>query len=213
MNTIVPYKELIALGNIPISSGALKSIYSNYRSPEMKISELEKKGILIRLKRGMYVVSPEISGRLLSLELIANHIYGPSYVSLHYALRHYGLIPERVYMLTSVTTRHTRHFENSLALFSYRGVSKNYFPIGIRSEQEEGVNYLIATPEKALCDMLMVEKHIPYQSVSSLEIFFEEDMRIDVDDLRQMNPKIIRACMENGNKKNILANLLKLIER
>lgn len=213
MNTIVPYKELIALGNIPISSGVLKSIYSNYRSPEMKISELEKKGILIRLKRGMYVVSPEISGRLLSLELIANHIYGPSYVSLHYALRHYGLIPERVYMLTSVTTRHTRHFENSLALFSYRGVSKNYFPIGIRSEQEEGVNYLIATPEKALCDMLMVEKHIPYQSVSSLEIFFEEDMRIDVDDLRQMNPKIIRACMENGNKKNILANLLKLIER
>lgn len=213
MNTIVPYKELIALGNIPISSGVLKSIYSNYRSPEMKISELEKKGFLIRLKRGMYVVSPEISGRLLSLELIANHIYGPSYVSLHYALRHYGLIPERVYMLTSVTTRHTRHFENSLALFSYRGVSKNYFPIGIRSEQEEGVNYLIATPEKALCDMLMVEKHIPYQSVSSLEIFFEEDMRIDVDDLRQMNPKIIRACMENGNKKNILANLLKLIER
>lgn len=213
MNTKIPYQEIKSLGNIPIDSGVLKSIYSNYKSPEMKISILEKKGILIRLKRGMYVVSPEISGKLLSLELIANHIYGPSYVSLHYALRHYGLIPERVYMLTSVTTRHTRQFENFLATFSYRGVSKEYFPIGIRREEEEGVSYLIATPEKALCDMLMVEKYIPYQSISSLETFFEEDMRIDVDDLRQMDPKIIRACMEVSHKKNILRNLLKLIER
>ena len=61
--------------------------------------------------------------------------------------------------------------------------------------------------------MLMVEKYIPYQSISSLETFFEEDMRIDVDDLRQMDPKIIRACMEVSHKKNILRNLLKLIER
>lgn len=213
MNAIIPYNELKMLGNIPIDSGVLRSLYADCKSPNMKISNLEKKGILIRLKRGMYVVSPEISGKQPSLELIANHIYGPSYVSLHYALRHYGLIPERVYMLTSVTTRHTRQFENSLATFSYRGVSKEYFPIGIKREEEEDISYLIATPEKALCDMLMAEKHVPDQSVTSLEMFFEEDMRINVDDLRQMDLKIIRACMENGNKKNTLMNLLKLIER
>jgi len=213
MNTAIPYKELKTLGNIPIDSGVLRSIYADYLSPNMRISNLEKKGILIRLKRGMYVVSPEISGKQLSLKLIANHIYGPSYVSLHYALRHYGLIPERVYMLTSVTTRHTRLFENSLATFSYRGVSKEYFPIGIKREEKEGVSYLIATPEKALCDMLMVEKYVPDKSVASLEMFFEEDMRIDVDDLRQMDTKIIRACMEVCHKKSILKNLLKLMEQ
>ena len=213
MTQIEELKVLKELGNVPVDSGILKSVFHEYLSPDKKVRALEQAEKLIKLKRGLYVVSPQISGKSLSLELIANHLYGPSYVSLHYALRHYGLIPERVYMVTSVTVRHTREFENPLARFSYRGVSKEYFPIGIRSEETEGVAYLIATPEKALCDMLMQERYVPDQSVASLEVFFEEDMRIEIDDIRQMNTKIIRSCMEKGNKKKVLANLLKLIER
>lgn len=213
MTQVNPYEELKRMGNVPIDMGVLKSIYGDYQSPNMRVALLEKKGILIRLKRGLFVVSPEISGKQLSLELIANHIYGPSYVSLHYALRYYGLIPEHVFSLTSVTTRHTRTFYNQLARFYYHGVSKEYFPIGITMKEEEGVTFLMATPEKALCDMLMVEKFVPDQSLTRLEIFFEEDMRIELDDLRQLNPDIIKACMEVSKKKKILANLLKLMER
>lgn len=213
MNTINPYNELKRLGNIPLDMGMLNNLYSDYRSPSMHTSLLEKKGILIRLKRGMFVVSPEITGKQLSLELVANHIYGPSYVSMHYALRYYGLIPEQVTMLTSVTTRHTRTFDNSLGRFCYYGASKDYFPIGVTMKEERDVTFMMATPEKALCDMLMVEKHVPNQSLSSLESFFEEDMRIDLDDLRQMDLKIIKACREAGKKKNILTNLIKIIER
>ncbi|MBQ9398373.1 MAG: hypothetical protein IJU08_07755 [Bacteroidales bacterium] len=55
------------------------------------------------------------------MEVLFN-LYGPSYVSLHWALRWYGLIPERVETVTSVTTRHTREFENSLDIWS-----KDYF--------------------------------------------------------------------------------------
>lgn len=213
MNKVNPYEELKRIGNIPIDMGVLKSIYGDYQSPNMRVALLEKKGILIRLKRGLFVVSPEISGKRLSLELIANHIYGPSYVSLHYALRYYGLIPEHVFSLTSVTIKHTRTFYNQLARFYYHGVSKEYFPIGITMKEEEGVTFMIATAEKAVCDMLMVEKFVPDQSLSRLEIFFEEDMRIDLDDLRQLNPDIIKACMEVSKKKKILANLLKLMGR
>ena len=213
MTQLILYKELKALGNIPIDTGVLQSLYSGYQSPNMHIAMLEKKGVLVRLKRGLYVVSPDISGKELSIGLIANHLYGPSYVSLHWALSWYGLIPERVYTMTSVTTRHTRMFENAMGRFTYRGVSKDYFPIGITGREEEGVHYLMATPEKALCDMLMQEKHVPDQSVSSLGIFFEEDMRIDLDDIRQMDRTIIRQCMEAGNKKQILNNLLKLMKR
>lgn len=213
MTQLILYKELKALGNIPIDTGVLQSLYSDYQSPNMHIAMLEKKGVLVRLKRGLYVVSPVISGKELSIGLIANHLYGPSYVSLHWALSWYGLIPERVYTMTSVTTRHTRMFENAMGRFTYRGVSKDYFPIGITGREEEGVHYLMATPEKALCDMLMQEKHVPDQSVSSLGIFFEEDMRIDLDDIRQMDRTIIRQCMEAGNKKQILNNLLKLMKR
>lgn len=213
MELKIPYKELKNLGNIPVSTGVLQSLYANYLSPNMHIAMLEKKGILIRLKRGLYVVSPEVSGKMLSQGLIANHLYGPSYVSLHWALRWYGLIPERVYTITSVTTRHTRTFENSLGCFTYRGVSDDYFPIGITSKEEESISYMIATPEKALCDMLMVEKYIPEQSLTRLGAFFEEDMRIDLDDIRQLDPNIIRRCMETSNKKKVLENLIKLMER
>lgn len=213
MERQIPYSELRPLGNVPVSMDVLQGLYADYESPNMHISLLEKKGVLIRLKRGLYVVSPEISGKELSDGLIANHLYGPSYVSLLWALRWYGLIPERVYTVTSVTTRHTREFDNPLGRFTYRGVSKDYFPIGIKMQEEAGINYLLATPEKALCDMLMNEKHVPDQSVASLEVFFEEDMRIEVDDIRQMDIRIIRRCMEVGNKKTVLANLLKLMER
>ena len=213
MKQQVPYKELKALGNVPISMAVLQSLYKGYRSPNMHIAMLEKKGLLIRLKRGLYVVSPEISDKELSLGLVANHLYGPSYVSLHWALRFYGLIPERIDTVTSVTTRHTREFENTLGRFTFRGVSQEYFPIGIKIQEDAGLNYLLARPEKALCDMLLQEKHVPDQSISRLEIFFEEDMRMDLDDLRQMDGSIIRQCMEAGNKKQILKNLLKLIER
>ncbi len=201
------------LGIVPVDMGVLKDVFRSYRSPAKKVQSLLQSGKLLQMKRGLYVVSPQISGRQLSLELVANHMYGPSYVSLHYALRHYGLIPERVSMVTSVTTRHTRSFQNELALFSYRGVGADYFPIGVRSQEADGISYLIATPEKALCDMLIHERYVPAQSQSALATFFEEDMRIDLDDLRQLDDRIIHACMEAGGKKRILNNLLKLIER
>lgn len=201
------------MGNVPVSIEVLQSLYKDYQSPNMHIAMLEKKGLLIRLKRGLYAVSPEISGKELSVGLIANHLYGPSYVSLHWALRWYGLIPERVETVTSITTRHTREFETPLGRYTFRGVSKEYFPIGITSQEDAGLHFLLASPEKALCDMLMNEKHVPDQSISRLEIFFEEDMRIDLEDLRQMDVSIIRMCMETGNKKQVLANLLKLIDR
>lgn len=213
MTQQIPYKELMALVNVPVSMDVLQSLYKDYQSPNMHISMLEKKGLLIRLKRGLYVVSPEISDKELSVGLIANHLYGPSYVSLHWALRFYGLIPERIDTVTSITTRHTREFENSLGRFTYRGVSQEYFPIGIKSQEDAGLHFLLASPEKALCDMLMQEKHVPDQSISRLEVFFEEDMRIDLDDLRQMDGSIIRQCIEAGKKKQILTNLLKLIDR
>ena len=213
MTQLVPYKELKALGNVPVSMEVLQSLYKDYQSPNMHISMLEKKGLLIRLKRGLYVVSPEISGRELSIGLVANHLYGPSYVSLHWALRWYGIIPERIDTVTSITTRHTRGFENSLGRFTFRGVSQKYFPIGIKSQEDAGLHFLLASPEKALCDMLMQEKYVPDQSISRLEVFFEEDMRIDLDDLRQMDDNVIRQCMVAGNKKQVLTNLMKLIER
>jgi predicted transcriptional regulator of viral defense system len=80
-----------------------------------KIANLEQTGKIIRLKRGMYVVSPKVTRQLLSVELIANHIYGPSYVSMESALRYYGLIPEQVYVPGSYSRKGIVRYDYSNA--------------------------------------------------------------------------------------------------
>ena len=110
---------LIKLGNVPVQNGTIAACFQHLSSPSEKIRALEKDGQLIRLKRGLYVVSDEVSGKPVNACLCANHIYGPSYVSLQWALRWYGLIPERVHTMTSVTTKRPRVFENSLGRFTY----------------------------------------------------------------------------------------------
>ena len=104
---------LLQLGNIPVQTGTRAVCFGYLSSPREKIRAVEKDGQLIRLKRGLYVVDERVSGKPVNVRLCANHIYGPSYVSLQWALRWYGLIPERVYTMTSVTTKRSRTFENS----------------------------------------------------------------------------------------------------
>ncbi len=90
-----------------------------YKCPTMKLDHLIKIGALIRVKKGLFVLGERIAKKKYSLELLANKIYGPSYVSLEWALQYHGLIPERVVEITSVTTKRSKCFETPLGRFSY----------------------------------------------------------------------------------------------
>ncbi len=206
-------KVLKQFGNIPVSYHVLASVFSDYKSPADKLSQLEKQDTLIRLKKGMYVVSPEISGINLSRELIANHIYGPSYVSLESALSFYGIIPEKVFVLRSVTPKRSTTFSNSLGTFDYISVPELYYSVGIRQEIiAEQFSYMIASPEKALCDMIQTVKNHRIQSVKAMQTFLEDDLRIDMSKLFAMDVEIIRSCIETGKKKMELTLLLNMIQ-
>lgn len=204
---------LLQYENIPITSNLLAACYGNLKESKKKVQALEKAGDLIRLRRGLYVVNPELSGKDINTPLCANHIYGPSYVSLHWALRWYGLIPERVFRMTSVTSRPSKTFETPLGFFDYYKVDSEYFPIGIRMVTEDGVTYLMASPEKALCDLILYDSYLPAKSVKGLIRYLEEDIRFDMDELTHFDVKIIRECAEKGNKKLILNNLIKIIQQ
>jgi len=205
-------KRLVPFGSVPIDASILKSVFSDYGFPGNKISLLEQSGNLIRLKRGFYAVSPDVSGQTLSLELIANHLYGPSYVSMEYALRYYGLIPERVYEVKSLTSKRSRQFVNELATFSYIETTANYFPIGIRQVCDTQT-FLIASPEKALCDLIAYTQGLRIQSPKSMMQYLDEDIRFDTAELAHFDPALIRQCVEFGKKKCELSILLKLLEK
>ena len=205
--------ELAVFKNIPVNTAAIASIYPDVKSANRKVAGLEKTGRIIRLKRGLYVVSPQESGILLSLNLIGNVLYGPSYVSMLTALREYGLIPERVDVVQSMTTHLTVSFQNQAGRFEYQHCAKDYYPIGITQRQEVGVTYLIATPEKALCDYIISTPRLPLRFLKDTRTFLEEDLRLDMDAFMEMDVNIFKQCAAVSKKQQAINNLIKLLER
>ena len=205
--------ELEVLKNIPVQTSTIASLYPDITSANRKVANLEKEGRIIRLKRGLYVVNPSESGKLLSLGLIGNALYGPSYVSMLTALREYGLIPERVETVESMTTHLTVSFENPVGRFEYHHCPKDYYSIGITQREEEGVTYLIATPEKALCDYIVSTPRLPLRFIKDTSIFLEEDLRLDMDAFMEMNVEIFRQCAAVSKKQQAINNLIKILER
>lgn len=203
--------DLTVMGNTPFSYTELRPLLSAYDAPKNKVQQMERQGSLIRLKKGYYVLPQKVSGRPVVPELIANHLHGPSYVSLTTALRFYGLIPERVFALCSITSARTLQLANDVGNFYYVHVSKQYYPIGITIGSIDNTNFLIATPEKALCDLIVTTRNLRLRSLVELREYLEEDIRLDMDAFMEMNPDIFMQCAIFSQKKETITNLAKLI--
>ncbi|MDD6253669.1 MAG: hypothetical protein PUA96_06460 [Bacteroidales bacterium] len=203
---------LTNIGIVPFDLNVLSSVYPETKHIVEKARRLESDGKIIRLKKGMYVVSPEETGKVLNRNLIANHIYGPSYVSLQTALRHYGFIPERVHLIQSLTTKHSRSFETPVGSFDYKCCSKEYFPIGVRLENDNDITYLIATPEKALCDLINYSKGVNLRFMKDVALYLEEDIRFDMDALSEFDMDILENCAIYSRKSQNINTLIKYIK-
>lgn len=200
-------------GIIPVNFTTISNILGDYKFPRDKISKLKKTGKLIRLKKGLFVISPEISGKTLSKELIANHLFGPSYISMESALAYNGLIPERVYITKSVTTKRAKKFTTPLGIFEYLSVPENYFPAGIKNEIiKDSFAFLIASPEKALCDLIITTANLRIQSQKAMFAYLTEDLRIDFTSIQGWDWEVLDECIETGRKKGELKLLYKILK-
>lgn len=203
--------QLTQIGNIPISVSALESLFPNIKRGNQKIRLLERDRQIIRLKKGLYVCNPEITGKILSTELIANHLYTPSYVSMSSSLRYYGLIPEAVYTKQSMTLKHSKDFDTPLGRFEYTHISKKAFSVGLTNIRKDGYAFVIATPEKALCDLIANSPNVNLRYLKDAVTYLEDDIRMELDDFRQMKPEIFEEYINVGKKADSIRTLLKLL--
>lgn len=201
------------LGNIPVSASTLASLFQDIKGGNQKVRSLERDKQVIRLKRGLYVCSPEMTGVALSTELIANHLYSPSYVSMSSALRYYGLIPEEVYVVQSMTLKHSRAFDTPLGRYEFTHISKDVFSLGLSIIRQQDYAFIIATPEKALCDLIANSPGVNLRYLKDAALYLEEDIRMDLSDFVQMNPMIIEAYAKVGKKSDSIQTLLKFLKR
>ena len=204
-------RQLSEIGTIPITTSIIESLYPELKSADKKVTWLEKQGIIIRLKRGLYVINPVHSGKTLSSELIANHLYSPSYISMSTALRYYGLIPEAVYVHQSMTVKHPRSFQTPVGNYKY--ISREAFPIGVKSMDKGDYAFLIASPEKALCDLIANSSKVILRYMKDVETYLEQDIRMDMDEFQKMDATIFEDYIKVGKKADSISTLLKFLRR
>jgi len=178
-----------------------------------KISYMVKKGELVRLKKGIYTFGQDYQKEHVDIISVANILYAPSYVSYEYALAHYGLIPERVYEITSATLRGKKVFETELGRFSYKPVPLQAYAIGVDwlYDSNNG-GKLIATPEKALCDKIRSDRGIGRLSQEKLAAYLEYDLRIEWNSLIDLDTELI-SLIATAYKSSNLQNVSKLIAK
>ena len=137
------------------------------------ITRWVKKGYLVRLRQGYYTF-PEYKGKPDYPFYFANRIYKPSYISLHTALSYYGMIPEAVVQITSITSLKTTSFTNDFGDYSYNTVKENLMFGYDLKPIADNRTIQFATPEKALLDLLYI---YPFYD-NEQEI---EELRLDED--------------------------------
>ncbi len=198
----------------PISRYLILGLLKNYKRPNDKISELIKNGDLIPIKRGLYI--PGYKMDLPSPEpfLIANHLRGPSYVSLESALSYWNIIPERVYEISSVTIKTSKKYTNQVGRFSYQQLKIPYYSYGIKSIQSSPKQtILIASPEKALCDKIVLTPNLNLRSMKQTEEVLLEDLRMDSEVLSELDTDVMGSWIENAPKKKSLEMLIKTLSK
>lgn len=182
----------------------------NSAGVRVQISRWVKSGKLLQLRRGIYVFAEPYRKITVHTSYLASFLYRPSYISLEYALSYYGLIPEGVPNITSVTTRRPAEFSTPFGLFTYRHIKRELF-WGYRPQDYKGQIAFYALPEKALLDILYLRR-------STITESFLEEMRlqnlesIDFSCLNEFadrfgSPTIkkvvgeVRACAEKMKKE------------
>ena len=130
-------------------------------------------------------------------------IYGPSYLSFEYALAVYGMIPERVEVFTAATLRKNRSkkYGNTFGLYTYRDIPESAFPYGITIRTEGVYAWLIATPEKALCDLLYAKQNV--DSISDLEGLLFDSLRIEEDDFNELDRERLLFLSKRYKSQNL----------
>ncbi len=191
----------------------LISWLKGYKRPNDKIQGLKNNGFLMTLKKGLYIAGPSATDKKPDQLLIANHILGPSYVSVETALAFYGLIPERVYEIASMTTKSSRLFNTPVGLFSYTRLPLPYYSFGLTMVPLLSNQYaMVATPEKAICDKIVTTSGLTLRSARNAHEFFVHQMRIDESTLKGLNIKSIQGWLSDTPKRNSIWMAIKMIE-
>ncbi len=148
--------EIVQDGPV-FDSGLLLAGDADARDIYRQLSRWKQAGKIYQLRRGLYCLAPPFRKTKPHPFLIANRLLLASYVSLQSALAYYGMIPEYVPMTTSVTTNRPAQWETPVGIFDFRHIQVNFFEGYRFLDLGDNQGAFIASPEKALLDLVYLE--------------------------------------------------------
>lgn len=179
-----------------------------YKKPRDKIRGLIRNKDILRVKKGLYVLGREYN-KPYNKHILANQIYGPSYITGQTALAFWNMIPERVELIISMTTKRKKLFETPVGRFAYLYCRKKVFNIGVNLEHAgDQKKILIASPEKALSDIIATQTHI--SSEKEIKEFLEL-LRLDYDDIKKLDFSLLEE-IKAGYKRQSMTLLLNCLK-
>jgi len=165
-------------------------------------------GEVWRLHRGLYSLSERYTRNPINPLELAQRIHGPSYVSLETALSDHGWIPEGVQAVTSVSLGRTRSFNTPVGLFSFTRVPQRRLLSGVRRVSRKGGSaFFLATPLKALADLVYVQGH-DWRSAAPVM----DSLRVDIESLAALTGELfdeVASSYKPGRVCRFLAGLRK----
>ncbi|MDP4007964.1 MAG: hypothetical protein Q8P68_02115 [Candidatus Peregrinibacteria bacterium] len=180
----LPYFDKGAICQLSEQYGLKKTTVDAYISRSLKRREL------LALRNGLYVTKEfydKNKNDISYLFYLANILRTPSYVSSWTALQYYNLATEAIYGVTSVTTRVTRDYTTKAGNFRYQSMKNGLFTDF--NLQKGTFDFFIASPSKALFDMLYFKTNqFRGLSIKDIEIIIEE-LRIDFDEMAKSEQK------------------------
>lgn len=198
-NIAMEFTHLLRLvGDEPVfETGLLLAGTVDPHDVRRQLSRWTKAGRLYQLRRGLYALAPPFQKVRPEPFVIANRLVRGSYVSCQSALAHYGLIPEYVPVVVSVSTGRPGRWETPLGVFEYRHIKTDLLRGYRLTDLGGGQKAFIATPEKALLDL--VHLHPGADSLGYLgELRLQNLEKLNLAELRHLadlsgRPKLKRA--------------------
>lgn len=187
------------VGDDPVfESSLLLAGNINPQIVRLQLTRWVNSGRIYQLRRGLYSIAPPYQKNNPHPFLVANHLQKASYVSLQSALAYYGLIPEVVNITTSVSTGRPERLETPLGTYEFRHVKTEFF-FGYQMVELGGQSAFVATPEKALLDLIYLQPG--GDSIAYLnELRLQNTEKLDKDLLLKQSLRFNTPKLQNAVK-------------
>jgi len=187
-----PYFNKKAIYQLSEQYGLKSTTVDTYISRSLKRKEI------IPLKNGLYVSADfynKNKGDISYSFFLANILRTPSYISSWTALQYYNLTTEAIHTITSTTPKVTRSYKTKISNFAYQSIKKELF--SNFSSTKGKFNFFIATPSKALFDLLYFKTNqfrgIKFNEVKALVT----ELRIDIDEMSEEEQQNFYTMIKN----------------